>query len=171
MNLTAQPSLNATIYVENLYQGDSLSAVNDLIKEIPWVEWFQTWLESMADELPVANSYELSLRLTDDRQIQALNRQYRQQDNPTDVLSFAATEADLPQLLDLEEPLYLGDIVISLDTAIAQAQEQNHSLIVELGWLSSHGFLHLLGWDHPDEFSLSEMLEKQADLLRSAKIS
>ena len=118
---------------------------------------------------PVAPGYEVSLRLTADADIQALNAQYRQQDRSTDVLAFAALEVDCPQLEEMQssEPLYLGDIIISIDTAQRQAQQQGHPLKTELAWLASHGFLHLLGWDHPDEDSLTQMLDRQETLLRA----
>ena len=133
-----------------------------------WESWFYQWLETLESELPPAGSYELSLRLTEDTEIQALNAKYRHKDHPTDVLAFAALEVNSPQLpaqIQLSMPLYLGDIVISVDTAIRQAQQQGHSLRVELGWLATHGLLHLLGWDHPDEESLREMLNQQENLL------
>jgi probable rRNA maturation factor len=63
-------------------------------------------------------------------------------------------------------PLYLGDIVISLDTAQRQAETQSHPLEVELAWLAAHGLLHLLGWDHPDDASLTRMLNQQQALLQ-----
>ena len=133
-----------------------------------WEAWFYRWLEILQPNIPAAPSYELSLRLTDDVEIQALNNQYRHQNCPTDVLAFAALEVDCPQpeesLVSL--PLYLGDIVISIDTAQRQAQQQGHTLATELAWLASHGLLHLLGWDHPDEDSLMQMLAEQVILLR-----
>ena len=133
-----------------------------------WETWFGVWLENQAD-LPVACGYEVSLRLTDDPQMQALNAQYRQLDRPTDVLAFAALEVDCPQREEMQssEPLYLGDIVISIDTAQRQAQQQGHPLKTELAWLAAHGFLHLLGWDHPDDESLTQMLDRQETLLRA----
>ena len=74
--------------------------------------------------------------------------------------------SDLPTDSDhCTEPLYLGDIVISLETAAQQSQQQGHSLTVELAWLAAHGLLHLLGWDHPDAASLALMLEQQKILL------
>ncbi|MCX5933571.1 MAG: rRNA maturation RNase YbeY, partial [Pseudanabaena sp. LacPavin_0818_WC45_MAG_42_6] len=100
--------------------------------------------------------------------IQQLNLQYRQLDSPTDVLSFAALESDVPEIpsddSDYIEPTYLGDIIISQTTAISQAEERSHSLTYELAWLAAHGLLHLLGWDHPDDESLEAML-KQQDLM------
>jgi len=65
------------------------------------------------------------------------------------------------------EPLELGDIIISLETAARQAKEHGHSLVRELLFLASHGLLHLLGWDHPDDASLAAMLARQEALLAS----
>lgn len=131
-----------------------------------WQQWFQVWLEHLQED----GNYEIALRLTDDDEIQQLNAQYRYQDRPTDVLAFAALEADIPAippgLAGLQaEPTYLGDIVISANTAALQAQERGHSHQYELVWLAAHGLLHLLGWDHPDEPSLERMLEQQDILL------
>jgi probable rRNA maturation factor len=128
-----------------------------------WQEWLQQWLEALAEELPEAIAYEVSLRFTDDAEIQQLNAQYRQKDQPTDVLAFAALEGDYPFLVD--EPMYLGDVVISVETAQRQAEERDHTLGWELAWLAAHGLLHLLGWDHPDDDRLEEMLEQQQILL------
>lgn len=133
-----------------------------------WEKWFECWITDLKSQLPAANTYELSLRLTDDAEIRVLNYQYREQDKPTDVLAFAALEADFPMNEEMRSqlPLYLGDIVISVDTANRQATEQGHPLQTELAWLATHGLLHLLGWDHPDETSLLQMLERQAVLLQ-----
>jgi probable rRNA maturation factor len=134
-----------------------------------WQEWFAKWEIYLQDEQAIADGeYELSLTITDDLAIQQLNLQYRQQDRPTDVLSFAALESDIPEIpnenSDYIEPICLGDIIISQTTAISQAQERGHSLTYELAWLAAHGLLHLLGWDHPDDDSLEIML-KQQDLM------
>lgn len=137
-----------------------------------WQAWLQTWMSTVQDRLPPAPAYELTLRLTDDAEIRTLNHQFRQQDRPTDVLAFAALETDLPdyQSLGIEalavEPLYLGDVIISVTTATHQAEAYGHSLTTELVWLAAHGFLHLLGWDHPDEESLQAMWAQQAQLLQ-----
>jgi probable rRNA maturation factor len=106
----------------------------------------------------------------DDAAIAAFNTTWRHQAGATDVLAFAAQD-DAPPLppRDGEEaqwqPLELGDIVISLETAARQATAHQHSLHQELLFLASHGLLHLLGWDHPDETSLEAMLARQEDLL------
>jgi probable rRNA maturation factor len=153
------------LILQDLYEPSS-------IDEATWVSWFQDWLTTPGLELPPAVGYEVSLRLTDDGEIQALNAQYRQKDQTTDVLSFAALEVDVPVVEEeiSSEPLYLGDIIISVDTADRQAQENGHSLIRELAWLASHGLLHLLGWDHPDEDSLLKMLQQQETFLARSSL-
>jgi probable rRNA maturation factor len=158
--------LNIEVYLEDIYP---LSTSIEITAET-WNDWFESWMAILQPELPTAMGYEVGLRLTDDREIQSLNAQYRQQDKPTDVLSFAALEVEtnaLPEDYLASEPLYLGDIIISIDTAKRQAKEREHSLKWEIVWLASHGFLHLLGWDHPDEESLTEMLSQQETLLES----
>ncbi|QVL54286.1 MAG: rRNA maturation RNase YbeY [Cyanobium sp. M30B3] len=153
----------------------------------PWHVLLGTWLGQLAAELPSAlqaPAYSLGLSLVDDTEIAALNADWRSKAGPTDVLAFAAQDDDLdgapplplpPGLMDEggkaempgAEPLELGDIVISVDTAARQAPEHGHSLEQELLFLASHGLLHLLGWDHPDASSLAAMLARQHKLLES----
>ncbi|MCU0569082.1 MAG: rRNA maturation RNase YbeY [Oculatellaceae cyanobacterium Prado106] len=131
-----------------------------------WQTWFSHWLTQLQPDLSPHRAYELSLRLTNNAEIQTFNTQYRHKDQPTDVLAFASLEVDSPHLEEMDEqPLYLGDIIISVETAQVQANEQGHPLRQELAWLAAHALLHLLGWDHPDEASLMEMLQQQAVLL------
>ncbi len=144
--------------------------------DCPWQNWITQWMAVLepanreGEALHPDDRYELSLRLTDDQEVRNLNREFRSKDQPTDVLSFAAMEVDCPQLPD-EEPLGLGDIIISVETAARQAEIQGHSIEIELIWLASHGLLHLLGWDHPDEPSLMEMLNQQRELLQTIGIT
>ena len=161
MNIAVERSPMVTIYVDHTHKSPNLD-----IQAIPWSAWLQTWFEQLKVEHNLAEECELSLQLTSDRQIQTLNHQYRSFDKPTDVLAFAATESEIILPEELAEPLYLGDIIISLDTAAKQAQEQQHTLVVELAWLASHGVLHLLGWDHPDDITLELMLQKQSQLVQ-----
>lgn len=138
---------------------------NSPIPLTTWESWFQTWVIHLKPDLGGADSYEVSLRLSDDSEIQSLNAQYRHKNEPTDVLAFAALEVDFPQILDQCEPLYLGDLVISVETAARVAAEQGHSLSTEIALCAAHGLLHLLGWDHPDDDSLMAMLSQQETLL------
>ena len=133
-----------------------------------WEAWFSHWLEILHLDLSPIQAYELSLRLTNNTEIQGLNAQYRQKDQPTDVLAFAALEVDSLRLEAIDEPLYLGDIIISVETA--QVQAQGHTLVQELAWLAAHALLHLLGWDHPTDEELLIMLQKQSWLLQQVGI-
>ncbi len=167
------------VYVQdNYYESSPNKAVENDDKDVRicteiWEKWFYQWVDMMQSDIPHTSGCEIGLRLTNDLEIQTLNSQYRHQDKPTDVLAFAALEVDSPQVTEIDtedEPLYLGDIVVSVDTARAQAIRQGHSLKTELAWLASHGLLHLIGWDHPDEESLRRMLEKQVMLLKTLSI-
>lgn len=132
-----------------------------------WLTQLSRWLEDLAPELPAplqASTFSLGLRLTDDPRMAGLNQQWRGSAGPTDVLAFAAQE-EAPPLPGCIEPLELGDIIISLDTAARQATDAGQELAVELLFLASHGLLHLLGWDHPDQASLEAMLERQERLI------
>lgn len=96
---------------------------------------------------------ELALRLTDDAELQALNRAYRGQDKPTNVLSFPADADDrLPG-----EPLPLGDIALAWQTVAREAAEQGKSLADHTTHLIVHGTLHVLGYDHETEDEATEM--------------
>lgn len=173
--------IQVEVCVQDCYSGEvDQDTVNDTaiappvanIPESQWETWFQQWLDQLQPDLAPSQTYELSLRLTSDLEMQTLNAQYRQQDKPTDVLAFAALEADCPEPEEAADlPLYLGDIVISVDTAQTQAIAQGHDLPTELAWLASHGLLHLLGWDHPDEESLVKMLTQQKALLNTVGVS
>ncbi|MEM6429069.1 MAG: rRNA maturation RNase YbeY [Deinococcota bacterium] len=91
---------------------------------------------------------ELTLVFVDDAMVQTLNRDHRQVDAPTDVLSYPTSE---PEDVSMPTISHLGDIIISVDTAAAQAQTAGHSLSTELLILAAHGLTHLLGYDHPTE--------------------
>ncbi len=106
----------------------------------------------------------VSVLITDNEEIHGLNLEYRQKDAPTDVLSFPLFDED--GNLDDEE---LGDIVISLERAKAQAEEYNHSLKREVAFLTAHSMLHLLGYDH--ENGEQEMYVKQDEILNELGIT
>ena len=103
-----------------------------------------------------------SIVLTDDETIHRLNRDYRGVDRPTDVLSFPADEGD--ELLAPPDG-FLGDIMISVPRAEAQGKELGHSTERELAFLTVHGMLHLLGYDHIDPEDEKEMLSRQRAIM------
>ena len=160
------------IQVETFVDGDGIDQVPG-VAIAHYQTWLSTWLNVLSPTFSPIGAYEVGLRLTDDAEIQQLNTDYRQQEKPTDVLSFASLETDLPgaEALHSQQPLYLGDIIISVETAARQAPASQHSLKQEMAWLTAHGLLHLLGWDHPDEPSLVRMLDQQAQLLKLVNLT
>ncbi len=103
---------------------------------------------------------EVSVTLTDNAGIRALNLEYRGKDSATDVLSF-------PMFDETDERAILGDIVISLERALGQANEYGHSLEREVAFLTVHSVLHLLGYDHElGEQEEREMFTKQEEILK-----
>jgi probable rRNA maturation factor len=108
---------------------------------------------------------EVTLVVTDDDAVAALNRQYRAVDGPTDVLSFPAQEATPGFVSAPEAEAYLGDIVIALPFTRRQAAELGRPLAAELRLLAVHGALHLLGYDHAEPDEEAAMWAKQDVIL------
>ena len=117
----------------------------------------------------VENS-EVSITLTDDKNIHELNKKYRGIDRPTDVLSFAFRESNEPIILNSESET-LGDIIISVERAKIQAEDFGHSFLREIIFLEVHGFLHLLGYDHIDDDDRIEMETEQKFIMKKIGIS
>lgn len=118
---------------------------------------------------------EVSVCLTDNENIQILNREHRDKDMPTDVLSFPMLEFENGEMVDdigdyFDDVLILGDIIISVERAISQAEEYGHSVERELGFLLCHSVLHLLGYDHEDEDERKIMREKEEAILDSINL-
>lgn len=118
-----------------------------------------------------AEDAEVSVTLTDDAHIHELNRIYRAVDRPTDVLSFALTESEEPEIVGAQGHDVLGDLVISLEHVAAQAEEYGHSPLRELSFLTVHGMLHLLGYDHMEEAERQEMEEEQRHVMEELGIA
>jgi probable rRNA maturation factor len=125
-----------------------------------WEETVRRALSRGLDELGLADA-EVSVLLTDDAGIQRLNRQYRGREEPTDVLSFAQREGDDA---NPDDPV-LGDIVISVERAEAQAREYGHGVAREVGFLAVHGLLHLVGYDHETPEEEAEMMARTEAIL------
>ena len=135
------------------------------IQEIgSWIRFIQVDKSLKCPEI-VRNASQLSLglELTNDKKILDLNNAWLGKSKSTDVLSFPIIDETFLGVSN--EFLELGDIVISVPTAIRQAKDNNVDLFRELRWLATHGLLHLLGWDHGDEESLNKMLLIQEQLL------
>ncbi|CAM3671087.1 rRNA maturation RNase YbeY [Cytobacillus oceanisediminis] len=110
---------------------------------------------------------EVSITFVTNDRIQEINREYREKDRPTDVISFAMEELGEGEveLVGADMPRVLGDIIISVAKAQEQAEEYGHSFMRELGFLAVHGFLHLLGYDHENAEDEERMFSRQKDIL------
>lgn len=147
--------MNSRVRVNNLQDADVSPATLDLLARA--VE--------RAMELVGEHEGVVSLTLVDDATMAGLNLRYRGRQGPTDVLAFALEEGEWPAL-EGEEEVLLGDIVISAPMALAQARE---SLEDELLWLSVHGALHLLGYDHEDDAQQEAMDLKAREIIDSLR--
>ncbi len=107
----------------------------------------------------------LSVVITDDAEIQSLNRRFRGVDAPTDVLAFGEEPTEPPFVSAPDEAPYLGDVIVSLSRAQAQAAEQGHSTEEEVELLLVHGMLHLLGYDHAEPEEERRMRAREEELL------
>ena len=120
--------------------------------------------ETVAEEYP-DHKFEVNLTICDNEYIREINREYRDIDRETDVLSFPMMDFDTP-----ETTVMLGDIIISYEKAVSQAEEYGHSLKRELCFLCCHSALHLLGYDHETEDERNEMEQKQKEILERLNI-
>ena len=113
----------------------------------------------------IEENVEVSLSIVDKDEIHILNRDYRDVDRPTDVLSFPMDEEGFDQ--EGNPILLLGDIVICLDVAKDQAEDFGHCLEREIMYLICHSTLHLLGYDHIEETDKREMRAKEKEIMKN----
>ncbi len=151
--------------------------------DLPYEEIIEKVVNGSLDHEECPYEIELNVILTDNEAIQEINREHRNIDRPTDVLSFPMVDYEVPSDFDhLEEAadeyfnpetgeLLLGDIVISVDKVISQAEEYGHSTERELAFLVAHSMLHLCGYDHMEEEERIVMEERQRQILDKLNIT
>lgn len=148
------------LYINNDQDQIEVAGLKTLIKQVLQVG---LELEQIGDEV------EVSITFVDDAMIQELNNEYRGIDQVTDVLSFAQDDGfefePIPGL-----PRILGDIVISLPQAVVQATDYGHSLQREVGYLTAHGLLHLLGYDHQEQAEKQIMRAKEEEIMAQVNL-
>ncbi len=149
-----------------------MSLVIDLIDETnelsdDMADYICDLLNFAAKMEKVEDETEVSLTFVTNKKIKEINKEYRNKDSETDVISFALEEVGEGEMQIIGEgmPRVLGDIIISVAKAKEQAEEYGHSIKRELGFLAVHGFLHLLGFDHMNEKDEQEMFSKQKEIL------
>jgi probable rRNA maturation factor len=158
-----------TILIENLQNKIALTDnINDLLNKA-----VELSLKMEDFKIPC----EISFLMVDNEYIREINNEHRKIDAPTDVLSFPMTEILEGKLIkgvgdyDFDKNLLLlGDIVISLETALSQAEEYGHSFEREVAFLATHGVFHLLGYDHMVGDEEKIMMDKQEAVLRKMEL-
>lgn len=135
--------------------------------EADYINLVEELLTIAAEQEKIQENAEVSISFVKNDEIQEINKTYRDKDQPTDVISFALEEEfeGEVEIIGVELPRVLGDIIISVDMAKVQAEEYNHSFKRELGFLAVHGFLHLLGYDHMNEADEAKMKQRQEEVL------
>lgn len=140
-----------------------MNIVNNLTSEnLKEIDELNEYVNYLFNYMNIKDSV-MSIIIVDNEKIHEINKQYRNIDRPTDVISFALEEDET-----IDEPFKtLGDIYISIDKVYEQAKEYNHSVKRELFFLVTHGFLHLLGYDHMTKEDEEEMFTLQEKILDS----
>ena len=153
----------------------------DLKLDLPCEELAKKVIEAALDYVECPYEVEVNLLLTMNEEIHEMNMQFRQIDRPTDVLSFPMVDYEEPGNFDfLEEvtdafhpesgELMLGDIVISKEKVLSQAEEYGHSIEREYAFLIAHSMLHLFGYDHMEDDERIIMESKQKEILEQLQI-
>ena len=145
------------------------------LKRLPIAANIKTCINAVLKQEGVPVKCEINVLVTDDKWIQTINRTARNIDKPTDVLSFPMFElapGELPgDWTPFQDPdtglVPLGDMCISLERAVAQAQEFGHTTRREVGYLTIHSMLHLLGYDHLDEGPQKRQMRAREEAIAS----
>ena len=134
---------------------------NEYGKEILEEEILNNYIKYVVKKLKLSKC-EFNIILVDNKRIHEINKEYRNVDRETDVISFAMEDEMDVEYTDFR---LLGDIYISIDKCYLQAEEYGHSRVREICFLATHGILHLLGYDHMNEDDEKEMFKLQNELL------
>lgn len=151
-----------------------LSIINEYDSSIePQISSLTEFVINVSKYLDVDYDAEMAIIICDDKKIHEINKEYRGVDKVTDVISFAYqddVEGEL-KIINNVTPVILGDIYISYDTMKRQAKNYGHSEKRELYFLTVHGLLHLLGYDHMNEIDEQIMFKKQDEVLAHYEIT
>ncbi|MBI3743373.1 MAG: rRNA maturation RNase YbeY [Chloroflexi bacterium] len=133
--------------------------------------WFQRIVSQALASAGVREAAEVAVLVTSDERVQELNQRYRGVDTTTDVLSFALNETKERFPREPSAPKSLGQVVVSYPRAVSQAAEYGHSVEREVAFLTVHGILHLLGYDHQRPRDETRMVTQQEVILTALGIT
>lgn len=129
---------------------------------------FRKVIKETLDYENFTDNAEISISIVTNDEMQKLNFKFRNINNSTDVLSFPMINFAGGETPDFSETVILGDIIINIEKALSQAEEYGHSIERELGFLTAHSMLHLLGYDHMTPEEENVMFSKQEEILAIA---
>ena len=135
--------------------------INDTDNDVLELDILNDYVKYLVDKLDLSNC-EFNIIIVDNKKIHEINKEYRNVDRETDVISFAMEDNMDVTYKDFR---LLGDIYISIDKCYQQASEYEHSRVREICFLATHGVLHLLGYDHMIKAEEEEMFKLQEELL------
>lgn len=174
--MTKKKEIN--IFIENTYEDftspdgsavDIAQMTQDALKMTEYFLSKEDWVENSCLKGYDFDLLYFDVVLTDNEKIHEINREYRQKDSPTDVITFAIfSDSPVEERFIFDNEINLGEIIISLDKAFTQSQDESHenkTFKDELYFLLAHGILHLLGYDHQDEKTLKEMWTIQQEMI------
>ena len=141
--------------------------INNTGKEIPEIDKLNDYINFVVKEQKLENAI-FNIIFVTNEEIHKINKQYRNVDRVTDVISFALEDN---KDIELDNIRVLGDIYIAIDVAYNQAIEYGHSRQREVSFLATHGILHLLGYDHMEEAEEKVMFKLQEELLTKYNIT
>lgn len=145
--------------------------------DFDWEQVARTVIEESLDQEGCPYEVEIDLLLTTNQEIHKINLEYRDMDRPTDVLSFPLVDYEAPGDFSLAEEreteyfnpetgeLMLGDMILSVEKVLEQAEKYNHSVKREFAFLITHSMFHLMGYDHMEPQEAKIMEEKQTAVL------
>lgn len=154
--------------------------MNNLYIDIMWEVEEEQNIESLINTVVkkalemqnVTADVELSVVITDNNNIQQINKEFRDKDMPTDVLSFPGYEPeDIEAVKQADDLMVIGDIIISKEKVIEQAKEYENTFEREFAYLLVHGILHLLGYDHMEEAEKALMRKNEEMILTELNLS
>ncbi|MFC2013280.1 rRNA maturation RNase YbeY [Chloroflexota bacterium] len=143
--------------------------IDEDLKDCPELSWLGGLVEQILVVQGADSAAELGLVIASQERVQELNKSYRGEDAPTDVLAFCAREevgGDFPPFVQPPDGvLHLGEVIISYPQAITQAKEHQHSVKKEIAILMIHGVLHLLGYEHDKPEGERQMRSREMEIL------
>lgn len=162
------------IFIENIYSDFNINEKNVLLGTKKIIKYFLETSEVFNQSCLAEYDFKtlsFDVVFCDDKKIHEINKEYRQKDRPTDVITFALFADSSPEeRFIFDDEINLGEIIVSLDKTIEQAKEKEHSFENELFFLISHGIMHLLGFDHLNDEDLTFMLNQQSKSMESVNV-